>query len=96
MVQVGGSSIDSSCTGGRCTLDEPLRAYAEREINHHFPAHSVRIGTLDLQPFELSLDLEHITMTKKIALIGRSPPFQRYGAASSGAPCSLAASSPIR
>ena len=46
-------------------IDEPLRAYAEREINHHLPAHSVRIGTLDLQPFELSLDLEHITMNQK-------------------------------
>lgn len=46
-------------------IDEPLRAYAEREINHRLPSYVVRIGALDLHPIRLSLDLEHITVMQK-------------------------------
>ena len=31
-------------------LDEPLRAYAEREMNQRLPAYTVSIGALDLHP----------------------------------------------
>ena len=31
-------------------LDEPLRAYAERELNQRLPAYTVHIGALDLHP----------------------------------------------
>ncbi len=46
-------------------IDEPLRAYAEREINHRLPSYVVRIGVLDLHPIGLSLDLENITVMQK-------------------------------
>ena len=46
-------------------IDEPLRVYAERELNHRLPAYVVRIGTLDLHPISLSLDLEDITVRQK-------------------------------
>lgn len=46
-------------------IDEPLRVYAEREMNHRLPAYMVRIGALDLHPMSLSLDLENITVSQK-------------------------------
>ncbi|MGZ8405944.1 MAG: DUF748 domain-containing protein [Nitrospira sp.] len=41
-------------------VDEPLRTYTEREINHRLPAYSVHIGALDMHPMSLSLDLEEV------------------------------------
>ena len=46
-------------------LDEPLRAYAERELNERLPAYVFQIGTLDLHPLTLSLDLENVTVRQK-------------------------------
>ena len=46
-------------------IDEPLRAYTERELNHRLPAYIVHIGALDLHPISLSLDLEDITVRQK-------------------------------
>lgn len=43
-------------------IDEPLRTYAEREINHRLPAYTVHIGTLDLHPLSLSLDLADVVV----------------------------------
>ena len=46
-------------------LDEPLRAYAEREVNQRLPAYTVHIGALDLHPLALSLDLEDVVVRQK-------------------------------
>ncbi|MBA2487531.1 MAG: DUF748 domain-containing protein, partial [Nitrospira sp.] len=46
-------------------LNEPLRAYAERQINQRLPAYTVRIGALDLHPISLSLDLEDVIVRQK-------------------------------
>lgn len=46
-------------------LDEPLRAYAEREVNQRLPAYTVHIGALDLHPLTLSLDLEDVVVKQK-------------------------------
>jgi hypothetical protein len=46
-------------------IDEPLRVYAEREINQRLPAYIVRIGALDLHPLTLSLDLEDMIVRQK-------------------------------
>lgn len=46
-------------------LDEPLRAYAERELNERLPAYTVHIGGLDLHPLSLSLDLEDVIVRQK-------------------------------
>ncbi|MGC3975065.1 MAG: DUF748 domain-containing protein [Nitrospira sp.] len=46
-------------------LDEPLRAYAERQVNQRLPAYTVHIGALDLHPLTLSLDLEDIVVKQK-------------------------------
>src|SRR5918993_3582026 len=46
-------------------LDEPLRAYAEREVNQRLPAYTVHIGALDLHPLTLSLDLEDVVVRQK-------------------------------
>ena len=43
-------------------IDEPLRAYAERELNSHIAGYTFRIGTLVFHPLSLSLDLEHVTV----------------------------------
>ena len=43
-------------------LDEPFRAYAERELNSRLSAYTFRIGRLDFHPIGLSLDLEDITV----------------------------------
>jgi hypothetical protein len=45
---------------GLIFIDEPLRAYAEREMNHRLPAYTVHLGALDLHPMSLSLDLEDL------------------------------------
>ena len=41
-------------------LDEPLRGYAERELNQLLPTYAIQIGALDLHPLTLSLDLEEV------------------------------------
>jgi hypothetical protein len=46
-------------------LDEPLRAYAEREMNQRLPAYTIHIGALDLHPLALSLDLEDVVVRQK-------------------------------
>jgi len=46
-------------------IDEPLRAYAEREMNHRLPAYTTHIGALKLHPMSLSLDLEDVIVKQK-------------------------------
>ncbi|UVT20328.1 MAG: DUF748 domain-containing protein [Nitrospira sp.] len=46
-------------------IDEPLRAYAEREMNNRLSAYTVQIGALDLHPLTLSLDIERIVVSQK-------------------------------
>jgi hypothetical protein len=45
-------------------IDEPLRAYAERELNQRVTGYTFRIGALDLHPFSLSVDLEQVTIAQ--------------------------------
>jgi Domain of Unknown Function (DUF748) len=46
-------------------IDEPLRTYVEREMNHRLPAYTIHIGALDLHPMSLSLDLEDVIVKQK-------------------------------
>ena len=46
-------------------IDEPLRGYAERELNRRVEGYTFRIGALDFHPIGLSLDLEHVTVAQK-------------------------------
>jgi hypothetical protein len=50
---------------GLSFIDEPLRAYAERELNRRLPAYTVQIGTLDLHPLRLSLDLHDVIVRQR-------------------------------
>lgn len=50
---------------GVSLIDEPLRAYAERELNDRLPAYIVRIGELALHPIILSVEFEDITVSQK-------------------------------
>lgn len=43
-------------------IDEPFRAYAERELNSRLDGYTVRIGRLNFHPIGLSLDLENVTI----------------------------------
>jgi hypothetical protein len=45
-------------------IDEPLRTYAERELNRHVEGYTFHIGALDLHPIGLSLDLENVTIVQ--------------------------------
>jgi hypothetical protein len=45
-------------------IDEPLRAYAERELNRQVESYTFRIGSLDFHPIGLSIDLENVTVTQ--------------------------------
>lgn len=45
--------------------DEPLRRYAERTANEAAEGYSVHIGTLDLHPLSLSIDLEDVIVRQK-------------------------------
>lgn len=45
-------------------IDEPLRRYAEDRANQTFPGYTIHIGTLDLHPFSLSLDVENVTLAQ--------------------------------
>lgn len=46
-------------------LEEPLRAYAERELNQRLPAYRFQIGALDLHPLSLSIDVKDVTVRQK-------------------------------
>ena len=43
-------------------IDEPLRAYAERELNRRVEGYTFHIGKLDFHPIRLSIDLEDVTV----------------------------------
>jgi hypothetical protein len=45
-------------------IDEPLRGYAERELNRRVEGYTFRIGSLDFHPIGLSIDLENVTVTQ--------------------------------
>ncbi len=45
-------------------IDEPLRAYAERELNAHVKGYTFRIGALNFHPIGLSLHLEQVTVVQ--------------------------------
>src|SRR3982751_4531018 len=46
-------------------IDEPLRGYAERELNRRVDGYTFRIGALHFHPIGLSLDLEDVTVAQK-------------------------------
>lgn len=46
-------------------IDEPLRAYTERELNRRLPTYTVRIGALDLHPISFSLDLKDVIVRQR-------------------------------
>ncbi|MGC3974479.1 MAG: DUF748 domain-containing protein [Nitrospira sp.] len=45
-------------------IDEPLRAYAERQLNSHMAGYTFHIGALDFHPVGLSVDLENVTVVQ--------------------------------
>lgn len=45
--------------------DEPLRRYAERSANEVVEGYSIQIGTLDLHPLALSVDLENVVVRQE-------------------------------
>jgi hypothetical protein len=45
-------------------IDEPLRPYAERELNRRVEGYTFRIRALDFHPIALSLDLENVTVVQ--------------------------------
>ena len=45
-------------------IDEPLRAYAERQLNSHIAGYTFHIGSLDFHPIGLSIDLENVTVVR--------------------------------
>ena len=45
-------------------IDEPLRAYAERELNRRVEGYTFHIGALDFHPLGLSLDVEQVTVVQ--------------------------------
>jgi hypothetical protein len=46
-------------------IDEPLRGYAERELNRRVEGYTFRIGALHFHPIGLSLDLENVSVVQK-------------------------------
>ena len=46
-------------------IDEPLRRYAERQLNGRIEGYTFQIGSLDFHPIGLSLDLEHLSVAQK-------------------------------
>ena len=48
-------------------LDEPLRRIVERRMNEQLAGYRVQIGTLDLHPFGLGVDLENLTVVQQAA-----------------------------
>lgn len=45
-------------------IDEPLRAYIERELNRSVKGYTFRIEKLDFHPIDLSLDLEGVSVVQ--------------------------------
>lgn len=45
-------------------IDEPFRAYAERELNSRVTGYTFKIGRLDFHPIGLSLDIEDVTVAQ--------------------------------
>jgi hypothetical protein len=45
-------------------IDEPLRAYAERQLNSRVDGYTFHIGKLDFHPIGLSIDLEDVTVVQ--------------------------------
>jgi hypothetical protein len=45
-------------------IDEPLRAYAERELNRRVDGYTFHIGKLDFHPIGLSIDLQDVTVVQ--------------------------------
>ena len=43
-------------------IDQPLRAYAERQLNSQIAGYTFRIGALDFHPIGLSVDVEDVTV----------------------------------
>lgn len=46
-------------------IDEPLRAYAERELNRRVEGYTFHIGKLNFHPIGLSIDLEDVTVIQE-------------------------------
>ena len=46
-------------------VDEPLRVYAERQLNGRIAGYTFHIGTLDFHPIGLSVDLENVTVIQE-------------------------------
>jgi hypothetical protein len=45
-------------------IDDPLRAYAEREFNRRLEGYTLHIGALHFHPIGLSIDLEHARLVQ--------------------------------
>ena len=45
-------------------IDEPLRGYAERQLNSHIAGYTFHIGALDFHPIGLSIDLRNVTVVQ--------------------------------
>jgi hypothetical protein len=45
-------------------IDDPLRAYAEREFNRHLQGYTLQIGALHVHPIGLSIDLENARLVQ--------------------------------
>jgi len=45
-------------------IDEPLRRYAERQLNNRVEGYTFHIGSLDFHPIGLSLDLENVSVVQ--------------------------------
>src|SRR5947209_5984991 len=45
-------------------IDEPLRAYAERQLNSRVDGYTFHIGKLDFHPIGLSIDFENVTVVQ--------------------------------
>ena len=46
-------------------IDEPLRAYAERQLNQRVEGYTFHIGALDFHPIGLSMDLENVSVVQR-------------------------------
>src|SRR5918998_487150 len=46
-------------------IEEPLRAYAERELTRRLEGYTFTLGRLDLHPIGLSIDLENAKLVQK-------------------------------
>ena len=46
-------------------IDEPLRVYLEREMNHRVQGYQFQIDKLHFHPIGVSLDLENLTVRQR-------------------------------